>query len=114
MGVDRAGRMLVECIPGGCGMVAAGKKHSTRQETNDPGEPRQMGFEAVMDELETVVKQLEGEELTLEKSIELFERGMRLATDGMKKLDGAEKKVEMLLREAEEETTVPFEPERDS
>ena len=55
-------------------------------------------FEILMDELEGIVGKLEGGELTLEKSVELFEKGMGLAKQGMQKLDDAEKKVEVLVR----------------
>lgn len=91
-------------------MAASRKKPVASHEPDDSDDVSQMDFETVMEELETIVKKLEGEGLSLEESIGLFERGMRLATDGMKKLDAAEKKVEILLHEAEEETTVPFEP----
>jgi len=45
----------------------------------------------------------------LEKSIELFEKGMKLAQEGTRKLDAAEKKVQMLLEKDGEEKKVPFE-----
>ena len=36
-------------------------------------------FESCLDELEKVVRELEGGDLTLERSLELFERGMGLS-----------------------------------
>jgi len=55
-------------------------------------------FEASLDELEKIVKQLEAGDLPLEASLELFEKGVRLARDCQKRLDEAERKVEILLR----------------
>jgi len=65
-------------------------------------------FESLMEELEKIVASLEAGDLSLEKSIELFEKGMGLAKLGMKTLDDAEKRVEMLVRQGERETVVPF------
>lgn len=66
-------------------------------------------FEALMGELERIVSQLESGDLPLEKSVELFEKGMGLAKEGTKKLDAAEKKVQMLIEEDGKEKKVPFE-----
>jgi exodeoxyribonuclease VII small subunit len=70
-------------------------------------------FEHLMEELEGIVGKLESGELTLERSIELFEAGMKLAAEGMGKLDAAEKKVELLLTQDGQEKRVPFTPEDD-
>jgi exodeoxyribonuclease VII small subunit len=77
----------------------------TRKSKADGTKP---SFESLMEELEKIVGQLEGGELSLEKSIELFEKGMGLAKKGMKTLDNAEKRVEMLVREDGKVKTVPF------
>ena len=66
-------------------------------------------FEVLVEELERIVSQLESGDLPLEKSIELFEKGMKLATEGTRKLDAAEKKVQMLLEKDGKEKKVPFE-----
>ncbi|HMG34665.1 MAG TPA: exodeoxyribonuclease VII small subunit [Blastocatellia bacterium] len=55
-------------------------------------------FEASLDELERIVKQLEAGDLPLEASLELFEQGVKLSRDCQKRLDEAERKVEILLR----------------
>jgi exodeoxyribonuclease VII small subunit len=53
-------------------------------------------FEQAFQELEQVVQQLEGGELSLEQSLALFERGMALAQLCASRLDEAEQKVSQL------------------
>ena len=55
-------------------------------------------FESSLDDLEQIVKQLEAGDLPLERSLELFEQGVRLSRECQKRLDDAERKVEVLLR----------------
>jgi len=55
-------------------------------------------FESSLDELERIVQQLEAGDLPLERSLELFEQGVRLSRECQKRLDEAERKVEILLR----------------
>jgi exodeoxyribonuclease VII small subunit len=73
---------------------------------------REETFESALKELEGIVEQLERGDLPLEKSLELFERGISLTRVCQKRLDEAERKVEMLVQTQNGETTaVPFEPE---
>ncbi len=68
-------------------------------------------YDAIVARLERVVSELESGQLTLEQSIEKFAEGIRLARDASRKLDDAEKRVELLVRGADgEDETVPFEP----
>ncbi|HEV3197287.1 MAG TPA: exodeoxyribonuclease VII small subunit [Bryobacteraceae bacterium] len=69
-------------------------------------------FEGSLDELEKVVKELEGGDLSLERSLELFERGMNLSDTCRKQLEGAETRVEMLIRKEGKLTAEPFRPEK--
>ena len=55
-------------------------------------------FEASLEELERIVSQLEAGDLPLDRSLELFEQGVRLSRECQKRLDEAERKVEILLR----------------
>ena len=55
-------------------------------------------FEASLEELEQIVRQLEAGDLSLDRSLELFEQGVRLSRECQKRLDEAERKVEILLR----------------
>jgi len=69
-------------------------------------------FESCLDELEKVVKELEAGDLPLEKSIELFERGMGLSEACRKQLEAAETRVDMLVRREGKMTAEPFRPEK--
>lgn len=65
-------------------------------------------FEETMKELEEIAQELEKGELTLEQSVEKFERGMELSSKCNSLLETAEKKITMLVKnskgEMEEET----------
>ena len=54
-------------------------------------------FETGLDELERVVKEMESGDLPLERSLELFEKGMTLSEACRKQLEEAETRVEKLL-----------------
>ena len=69
-------------------------------------------FEASLEELERIVRQLEQGELTLEKSLELFEQGVKLSRECQERLNQAERRIEVLMRDNQGRTTVqPFDPE---
>ncbi len=57
-----------------------------------------VSFESCLDELEKVVKELEGGELSLDRSLALFERGVNLSDVCRKQLEEAETRVETLIR----------------
>ena len=79
---------------------------------NDKPEQEPASFEAALKELETIVKQLESGEAKLEESLQLFERGVRLSRFCSQKLEEAEKKIELLVKDSRGEyKAVPFEPE---
>jgi exodeoxyribonuclease VII small subunit len=69
-------------------------------------------FENSLDELEKVVRELEGGDLPLERSLELFERGTALSDSCRKQLEAAETRVEMLIRKEGKLTAEPFRPEK--
>jgi exodeoxyribonuclease VII small subunit len=79
---------------------------------NQPEPQPVASFETCLDELEKVVKELEGGDLTLERSLELFERGMTLSETCRKQLEDAETRVEMLIRKEGKLTAEPFRPEK--
>lgn len=58
-----------------------------------------ISFEKGLARLEILVQDLESEDLDLDKSLALFEDGVKLAKDLNKKLDEAEKKLEILLKD---------------
>jgi len=61
------------------------------------GEDPQTGFEQDMTELERIVDDLEGGDLTLDESLRHYEKGMVLAKQLTKTLDQAEKRIEKLV-----------------
>jgi exodeoxyribonuclease VII small subunit len=68
-------------------------------------------FEDALKRLEEIVDTLESGELPLEKSLKIFEEGVRLSRLCNKMLDKAEKKVEILMRDEKGEIGVKsFEP----
>jgi exodeoxyribonuclease VII small subunit len=64
-------------------------------------------FEAAIAELETIVKKLEDGELTLEQSLELYERGVRLSRYCHGRLEEAERRVEILGERGELQPAPP-------
>jgi exodeoxyribonuclease VII small subunit len=56
-------------------------------------------FEASLEALEQIVRQLEDGDLPLEKSLELFEQGIRLSRECQERLSQAERRIEILLRD---------------
>jgi exodeoxyribonuclease VII small subunit len=75
--------------------------------------PQPVGnFETGLAELEKVVKELESGDLPLERSLELFEKGMSLSEICRKQLQEAETRVEMLIRKDGKYQAEPFRPEK--
>jgi exodeoxyribonuclease VII small subunit len=69
-------------------------------------------FESSLEELERIVRELEQGELTLEKSLELFEQGVKLSRDCQDRLSQAERRIEILMRDNQGRASVrPFDPE---
>lgn len=62
-----------------------------------PPEPKEATFEASTERLSVVVEELERGDLPLERSLELFEEGVRLARAAQARLERAERRVEELL-----------------
>ncbi|HET9012814.1 MAG TPA: exodeoxyribonuclease VII small subunit [Gemmatimonadaceae bacterium] len=58
-------------------------------------------FESAIAELESVVKTLEEGDLPLEKSLQLFERGVQLSRFCHAQLEEAEKRIELLNERGE-------------
>ena len=64
--------------------------------------------------LEKIVRQLEDEELSLDKQLEMFEEGIRLSRFCHRKLEEVEKKIELILADSKGEAkTEPFDTEDD-
>lgn len=66
-------------------------------------------FEASLEALERIVHQLEDGDLPLDKSLELFEQGIRLSRECQERLSQAERRIEILLRDNQgRPTATPF------
>ena len=63
------------------------------------GEEQGRTFETSLEALEQIVQQLENGDLPLEKSLELFEQGIRLSRECQDRLSQAERRIEILLRD---------------
>ena len=65
-----------------------------------------MGFEKALKQLEEIVQKLESGDLGLEESLQLFEDGIKLSRLCNKKLELAERKIEMLTKDEKGENQV--------
>jgi exodeoxyribonuclease VII small subunit len=63
-------------------------------------------FETSLEELERIVRELERGDLPLEKSLELFERGVKLSRACQERLSEAERRIEILTRDNQGHATV--------
>jgi len=71
-------------------------------------------FEKSLQTLEQLVEQMESGELTLEKSLEAFEQGIRLTKECQQALREAEQKVQILMNQNGSETLQPFSEDDDT
>lgn len=72
----------------------------------------QKTFEQSMKQLEEIVQELEDGDLPLDKAIKKFEEGIKLTKFCSAKLDETEKKVSILLKNADGQMVEkPFQPE---
>jgi len=88
----------------------------------DASAPATADFERSLAELESIVARLEQGELSLEESLQQFERGVGLTRICQNALQQAEQKIEILMRTgsshrpdgAPEFAAMPFQPDPDS
>ena len=59
-------------------------------------EPEALSFEEAYARLEEIVRRLEGDDLTIEQSVELYEQGVALVRHCNARLDGAELRISQL------------------
>ena len=71
--------------------------------------PKPKSFESSLEELERVVRELEQGDMPLERSLELFEQGVALSRECQERLNQAERRIEILMRDNKgQPTTRPF------
>jgi len=63
-------------------------------------------FETSLAELEQIVEKLESGDLPLEESLELFEKGIKLSRECRARLTNAERRIEILVKDASGEIGV--------
>lgn len=74
-----------------------------------------MKFEKALERLEEIVASLEGGDMELEKSLEIFDEGVEMTKICQTHLSEAEKKIEKLVKNQNEElSTKPLEEEREN
>ena len=72
-------------------------------------------FESSLEELERIVRELEQGELPLERSLELFEQGVKLSRECQDRLNQAERRIETLMRDSQGRSVArPFETEAET
>jgi exodeoxyribonuclease VII small subunit len=62
---------------------------------------RELSFEEALKKLEEIAGKMGEEELSLEESLKMFQEGMEISTLCNKKLDEAEKKINVVLKNSE-------------
>lgn len=75
-------------------------------------EKQALSFEAGLQQLEAIVKEMESGELPLERALELFEKGMQLSEACRKQLEEAETRIEILVRKGDKVQPEPFRAEK--
>lgn len=76
------------------------------EQAPDESDPKQ-SFEELLVRLETIAARLEEDDVRLEEALQLFEEGVRLSKVGTQRLDAAEQRIEMLMKDG---STKPFLP----
>jgi len=66
-------------------------------------------FEKALEELESLVEQLESGELNLDQSLHRFKRGIELTRHCQSVLEQAQQSVEQLLDPQDEDSSAPYE-----
>lgn len=68
-------------------------------------------FEKKLERLEEIVQNLSAEKVDLDKAMKLYQEGVKLGGECLKKIKGAEKEVQQLIEKNGELATEPFEKE---
>lgn len=91
----------------GAGQPAAGRPRASRAAA---GQAPRLPYEKARDELTELVKRLEAGGLTLEQSLELWERGERLADICAEWLEGARARLATAMARREDDAADPAAP----
>lgn len=88
--------------------VSEERAKASSKEQATPAKGAEVPFDAALKQLEAVVDRLEGGDLELEAALASFEEGVRLTQRCAEQLDGAERRVELLMKDAGEWLSKPF------
>lgn len=77
-----------------------------------PKKQKEPSFEETLSELESLVETLEKGELTLDESLQFFERGVELTRSCKQALEAAEQRVQILTDKGVEAELEPFEGDK--
>lgn len=105
--------------PAGSGGSIGARMADRSGSRNTPGVPPTTpdedgpSFEEALVRLEAIVDHLEEGDLELEAALEAFEQGVALTRRCAGRLEDAERRIEILVREGKKWITSPFEPEAD-
>lgn len=61
---------------------------------------KKKNFETSLNDLEKIVRKLEDGDLSLEESLKLFEDGVKLSRECQERLNSAERRIEVLLKDS--------------
>ena len=90
----------------------AKSKQAAAQQEDASDTSQALSFEGALEQLETTVGRLEEGEMPLEEALELFEKGVALSRQCTETLEAAEKRIEILVQENEDDwASEPFEAE---
>jgi exodeoxyribonuclease VII small subunit len=67
---------------------------------------KQKTFEASLQELERIVRNLESGDLSLEESLKLFEDGVKISRECQERLNQAERRIEVLMKDTDGNPTL--------
>src|SRR3954452_8144238 len=76
----------------------------------NPSKASEHTFESALERLEKIVDEMEGDRMPLEQLLERYGEGTDLLKICQEKLDAAEKKVELITRNAGKPQLTPFDP----
>src|SRR3954452_1435616 len=76
----------------------------------NPSKASEHTFESALERLERIVDEMEGDRMPLDQLLERYGEGTDLLKICQEKLDAAEKKVELITRNAGKPQLTPFDP----
>lgn len=79
-----------------------------KAETTLDSKQAEMGFEGALERLETIVKEMESGELSLEDMMVRFEEGQALVKLCSGKLNQVERRIEILIKDGDQIVAEPF------